>query len=80
MAADRLSRCDWRREPAVVPALLTAARTDPAPTVRAISLRSLERLGANIPPVIQAVEGCQKDGDLRVRQAATSALHALGGR
>jgi hypothetical protein len=77
LAAERLSGGDWRREPAVVEALVRAARTDPAPTVRAACVRVLARLRANTPPVVAAVQGLTADADPRVRQAAAEALPEL---
>ena len=41
MAVDRLARRDWRTEPTVVNALVTAAKADPAPLVRASCVRAL---------------------------------------
>jgi hypothetical protein len=77
VAADQLGRCASGREPAVVQALVTAARTDPAPLVRACCVRALGRLKANSMPVVAAVQDLKQDADPRVRQAVEEALPVL---
>jgi hypothetical protein len=77
-AADCLSRQDWRVQPQVVQALLTAAREDPAATVRAGCVRALAHMKVNILPVVGAVQALKADADPRVRQEVEEALPALG--
>lgn len=77
MAAERLARVDWRNEPQVVQALLTAAKTDPAPVVRACCVRSLGKMKVNLVPVLQAVQSLKSDGDLRVQQEVEQTLAIL---
>jgi hypothetical protein len=79
-AAEQLGRCDWRREPEVVQALVTAARNDPAPMVRACCVRTLAQLKVNTMPVVTTVQDLKKDADPRVRQAVEEALPVLMGQ
>jgi hypothetical protein len=76
-AAESLSRCDWKVEPQAAHALLTAAGTDPAPTVRVACVRALARMKANTAPVVQGVAALKADPDLRVRQEVEQALAVL---
>ncbi|MFO0930366.1 MAG: HEAT repeat domain-containing protein [Gemmataceae bacterium] len=79
MAADRLTRVDWRAEPQVVGALLTAAKGDPAPAVRAACVRSLGKMNVNLVPVVNVVRTLKADTDVRVRQEVEQTLATLGG-
>jgi hypothetical protein len=76
-AADQLGQSDWRREPEVVQALVTAARSDPAPMVRACCVRTLARMRVNTMPAVSAVQELKQDADPRVRQAVEEALPVL---
>jgi hypothetical protein len=78
-AADRLAGIDWRTNPQVVDALLTAAHDDPAATVRAGCVRSLAKMKVNTVPAVAVVEGLKRDQDPRVRLEAEEALSVLGG-
>jgi hypothetical protein len=78
-AADQLAGVDWRANPQAVDALVTAAHSDPAATVRVGCVRALAKMKANAGPVVAAVEGLRRDADPRVRQEAVEALTALGG-
>jgi HEAT repeat protein len=78
LAADALSRQDWRAHPEVVQGLLTAAREDPAPTVRAGCVHALAQMHINTLPVISAVQALKADADPRVRAEVEQALPALG--
>src|SRR5207253_5088527 len=51
-AAANMAAVDWRTQPQVVGALLTAAKEDPASTVRASGLRSLATMKVNTMPVV----------------------------
>jgi vesicle coat complex subunit len=57
--------------------LITAAKDDPAPTVRATCVRSLANMKANTMPVITTVRNLTSDTDPRVRQEAERALSVL---
>ena len=80
MAADGLRRVDWKSESEVVPGLLAAAQADPAPMVRAASIRALGEMKANTLQVMQALGRAKDDADPRVRQQATQTIAVLGGR
>jgi hypothetical protein len=77
LAAEELSRCDWRSEPNVVHGLVQAAQADPAPAVRASCVRALGRMKANTVPVVTTVQALKADSDLRVRREAEQALPVL---
>jgi hypothetical protein len=77
-AADQLARLDWHQQQEIVPCLVECASKDPAGTVRAACVRSLGRMKVNTLPVVTALQGMQRDLDLRVRQEATEALTAMG--
>jgi hypothetical protein len=76
-AADRLTACDWRANPQIVDALVTAARNDPAPLVRAGCLRALAHMGATSEPAVNAARDLRSDADARVRQEAENTLGVL---
>jgi hypothetical protein len=76
-AAETLAGMDWRSHPDVVLALVTAAREDPAATVRADCVRCLARMNVTTAPVITAIQGLRTDADPRVRQEADVALTVL---
>jgi hypothetical protein len=77
LAAQSMSAADWRTHPEVVQALTTAAKEDPAVTVRAGCLRCLTNMRANTPQVVGVVRGLKNDSDPRVRQEAERALSVL---
>ena len=77
MAAEALSRCDWRRNPGVIQGLVGAAKADPAPAVRAACVRALGRMKVNTLPVVTAVTALKSDGDIRVRQEVEQALAVM---
>jgi hypothetical protein len=76
-AAEALARANWKADPQVLPALVTAAQSDPAPMVRATCLRALGQMKANTVPVVEAVKTCREDRDARVRQEAEKVLPVL---
>lgn len=76
-AADRLSRTDWKTHAEIVPALLAAAKDDPAPLVRTSCVRCLAKLKANTPAVLTVLECLKTDADAGVRDEATQALAKL---
>ncbi len=76
-AVENLAPLDWRMHPDVVQALVTAAREDPAATVRASSVRALARMNANSITVVSAVQALQADSDPRVRHEVERALTIL---
>jgi hypothetical protein len=77
-AADCLSRQDWRSQPEVVQALVTAAKEDPAATVRAGCVRALAQMKANTLPVVTVLQSLKADADPRVRMEVEEALPTLG--
>ncbi len=87
-AALNLASQDPRAHPEVVDALLTAARKDPAASVRVGCVACLGTvlarqphlmLGANAPPVLSTLHALKSDSDPRVRQEAEHALIHLTG-
>ncbi|MCS6852643.1 MAG: HEAT repeat domain-containing protein [Gemmataceae bacterium] len=78
-AAENLA-ATGRGNPEVVQALLTAAREDLAPSVRATCARCLGQLKAADAQVVAALQVLQADSDPRVRQAASQALVSLTGQ
>lgn len=76
-AAEALAQANWKADPQVVPALVTAAQSDPAPMVRVSCLRALKQMKANTMPAVEAVKACREDRDARVRQEADVVLAAL---
>jgi hypothetical protein len=77
-AAEQLGGRDWRVDTQAVQALLTGARSDPAPMVRAECVRALARMRANTVPVVTVVRALKTDADPRVRQEVEQALAVLG--
>jgi len=76
-AAESMAAVDWRNHPQVVQALTTAAKDDPAGTVRAGCVRCLAKMKANTVPVVTVVRDLRRDPDPRVRQEAEQALSIL---
>lgn len=76
-AAEALAALDCRTYPQVFEALLAAAKDDPAPTVRATSVRCLSSL--TIPPTVLAMtlQTLRADADPRVRFEAEQGLARL---
>lgn len=77
-AADTLSKMDWKLHPEIVLALLTGAREDPAPMVRASCVRCLARMQVSTAPVLSALQSLKSDSDARVRVEAEKACGLLG--
>lgn len=73
-AAESLSHIDWRTHPQVFDALLSAAREDPAPTVRACCVRCLAGMNVNSTLVTMTLQGLRNDADPRVRTEVEQAL------
>ncbi len=76
-AAEQVSACDWRKNEAVVDALIAAAKEDPAATVRAGCVRCLTKMKVNTVPVVVAVQALKADADPRVRTEVDEALSTL---
>jgi hypothetical protein len=76
-AAESLTVVDWQTNPQVTQALMTAARDDPAATVRAACARCLGKMHANTAPVVSTLEALKRDTDPRVRQEAGEACTML---
>jgi hypothetical protein len=66
-------------QPQVVQGLLSAAKNDPAATVRASCVRAIAQLQLNTVPVVTLVQSLRNDPDPRVRREAEQALPALTG-
>ena len=77
MAAEQLASLDWRMQPSVIPALLMAAKADPAATVRAGCVRVLGRMKASSPDVVATLQALKDDRDERVRQEVAQVLPVL---
>lgn len=77
-AVDNLSNVDWRSNPEVVQALMSAARKDAAPTVRVMCIRALVKMKVDTVPVVTAIQALRSDPDPRVEHEAQAALTALG--
>lgn len=76
-AAESLATVDWRSNPHIVQALVTAAKDDPAATVRAGCVRCLAKMNVNTAPVLTVIQGLKTDADPRVRQEVDIALDML---
>jgi hypothetical protein len=76
-SAEYLAGVDWRTHPQVLPALVSAAREDPAPTVRAACVHCLARMNVSTDLVSGALRGLRADPDVGVRTAAEQALARL---
>jgi hypothetical protein len=76
-AAEGLAALNWRTHSEVVDALVTAAREDPAATVRAGCVHALAKMGANTVPVVSTIQGLKTDRDPRVRHEVDQALTTL---
>jgi hypothetical protein len=76
-AANYLSTLDWRSHPELLQSLLTAARTDSAPGVRAQCIRCVVRMQANTLAVVNALRALKADSDAHVRQEAEQGLVLL---
>jgi hypothetical protein len=76
-AAESMAAVDWRNHPQVVQSLTTAAKDDPAATVRAGCVRCLAKMKANTVPVVTVMRDLRRDPDPRVRQEAEQALSVL---
>jgi hypothetical protein len=75
-----LASLDWRANPQVLAAVASAARDDPAPTVRAACARCLSRMNATSDLVSGTLQAMRRDADPAVRQAAEEALAANSGQ
>jgi hypothetical protein len=76
-AAINLVNVDWHENPQMVQALVTCARRDSASAVRIECVRSLAKVGANIPPVMATLDVLRADSDAMVRLEANLALNRL---
>jgi hypothetical protein len=76
-AASRLASFEWRSHGDAVQALVTAARQDPAPLVRAACVRALARMQCNTAPVVSTLQALKTDSDPRVLHEVEQALATL---
>jgi hypothetical protein len=72
-----LVQVGWKADPQVVPALVVAAQTDPAPAVRVACVRALGQMKAKTLPAVQALNALTKDPDVRIRAEAEQVLPQL---
>lgn len=79
-AADSLAQGEGQHDPAAVKALMTAAREDPAPTVRAACVRCLGRIKNSSGGALELVQSLKTDPDPRVREEVerTLKIYATG--
>ena len=78
LAAGYLASCDVRANPQITPALLEAAKIDPAATVRAGCVTNLMRLNVTTVAYRSVLEELRTDADPRVREAVEAAIVRLG--
>jgi hypothetical protein len=76
-AIEQLAGLNWKTHPEVVQSLLTAAREDPAPMVRADCVRGLVRMKANSLEVGSVLEALKADPDQGVRLEVEQAIPLL---
>jgi hypothetical protein len=77
LAAMGLTDYDWHYYPQAMQALVTAAREDPAPVVRAVCVTCLTRMNARCEPVYQALAKLRNDPDPGVRHEVEQAVVRL---
>jgi hypothetical protein len=78
-AAMNLASQDLRMHAEILTALLTAARQDSAPTVRAACIHGLARQRVNGEAFLTCLNALKKDSDPRVRLEVDQALALVGG-
>jgi hypothetical protein len=77
-AADCLGGADCLSNPMVVPALMTAARTDASPNVRIACIHTLVKLRAPGSDVLATFHALTADKDPNVQREASQALTRIG--
>ena len=77
MAALWLAVSDARRDQEVVSALVEAAKTDPAPSVRCCLVRCLFHISADAPEVVPVLEKLQADPNEDVKKSAQNAMQGI---
>jgi hypothetical protein len=78
-AADNLATVDGVAHPDVVQALVSGARSDQSPTVRASCVRALGKMRCSSMVVMSTMQAAKTDPDSRVRHEADVALQLLTG-
>jgi len=76
-AVEGLATLDWHVHPEVVQALVSAARQDPAATVRAACVHHLAKMQVRTALVMDVIQKSSADADPRVRLEADQALSAM---
>jgi hypothetical protein len=76
-AAHSLTNHDWRANPQIIAALVTAATKDQVASVRAGCVYCLGRMGASSEPVMAALQSLRTDSDPRVQQEVEQAMTRL---
>ncbi len=77
LAANYLAGCDWRTNPQIATALITSAKQDPAPTVRAGCISNLMRMNVANEAYKHVLAEMRTDADPRVREAIEQAILRL---
>jgi HEAT repeat protein len=78
LAVEQLAGLNWHQHPQVVDSIMTAAKDDPAATVRAACVHALAQMQVNTAQVAALMQTLQDDREFCVRQEATEALKTLG--
>ena len=78
VAAMTLALSDARATPEVIDALVTAAQTDQAASVRVCLVRCLYRLSTESPQVVPVIQALQADADDEVSRTAQLAMQEVG--
>jgi hypothetical protein len=76
-AVETLATMDWRTHPQIFDALLTAAREDPAATVRSCCVRCLSAMNVSPSILAMTLQSLKNDRDPRVRHEVEQALSKL---
>lgn len=78
-AVESLAGTDWQNHPEVLQAVLTSAKRDAAPTVRAECVRTLVRKHVATAEAMAVIQELRSDPDPRVVHEAVAALAPAGG-
>jgi hypothetical protein len=79
-AAMVLAVSEARTMPEVVKAIMSAARHDPAPSVRTTCVRCLYRLSSEVADVVPIIAECRADQNAEVAATASLAMEEIGKR
>jgi hypothetical protein len=79
-AADCIAGANCASHPEIVPAVLSASKTDSSPIVRIACIHTLDKVHAHGPDVIMALNVLTNDPDPNVRKEAAQAMSHLAGK